>query len=46
MYLDPLARRRRLLLQDVCIYPNVIKAVGVVYLLYEPEYGRRKSKGE
>jgi hypothetical protein len=44
MYLDPLARR--LLLQDVCIYSNVIKAVGVVYLLYEPEYGRRKSKGE
>jgi hypothetical protein len=27
MYLDPLVRRRRLLLQDVCIYPNVIKAV-------------------
>jgi hypothetical protein len=44
MYLDPLVRRRRLLLPDVCIYPDVIKAVGVIYSLYAPEYGRRNRK--
>ena len=27
-----------------CVYPDVIKAVGVIYSLYAPEYGRRNRK--